>query len=113
MKKIFSIVSFCLLSFVGTAQVMGAQPSEKVKKEVAILKSADLGMTDIQLSRVTVVLMGEESNYLRMENAREGNKAQLEQRMKDMRANKISNIKGTMTDAQAEKFDAMKLGDKF
>jgi hypothetical protein len=113
MKKIFSIVAFCCIAFVASAQVNGALPSEKVKKEIAILKNADLGLTDVQISRLTVVLMGEESNYLRMEKALEGNKAQMELRMKDLHVNKISNIKGTMNEAQAEKFDSKKLSEKF
>lgn len=112
MKKIFSIVAFVCVAFLSHAQQMGAVPSENVKKQVSILKNADLGLTEIQISRITTVLMGEESNQLRVEKALEGNKAQLELRMKDLRANKISNIKGTMNEAQAEKFDLLKLADK-
>jgi hypothetical protein len=42
----------------------------------------------------------------------EGNKAQQETRLKLHHDNKIRNIKGVMSAAQAEKFDALKLGDK-
>lgn len=113
MKKILSIAAFLLLAFVANAQIKGAEPSENVKKQISILKKADLGLTDIQISRITTVLMGEEANYLRTEKALEGNKAQLEMRMKDLHANKINNIKGAMNEAQAEKFEALKLADKF
>jgi hypothetical protein len=113
MKKILSIAAFLMFSLVAGAQIKGSEPSENVKKQVTILKKADLGLTDIQISRITTVLMGEEANQLRAEKALEGNKAQLELRMKDMHVNKINNIKGAMSEAQAEKFDALKIADKF
>ena len=113
MKKILSIVAFLLMATFANAQKNGVPPSDNVKKQIEILKSADLGLTDIQISRITTVLMGEESNQQRLEKTFEGNKSQLDLRMKEFRAVKIGNIKGAMNDAQAEKFDALKLADKF
>lgn len=112
MKKTLSIFAFILIAFSTSAQVSSV-PSAEVKNQVEILKNADLGLTDVQLSRVTSVLMGEENNMIRTKKALEGNKSQLDIRMKEFKANKINNIKGTMSPQQAEKFDALKLADKF
>lgn len=112
MKKILSIAAFICFTLVMNAQ-HGAVPSENVKKEIAILKNADLDLTDVQLNRISTVLIGEEANKIRVQKALEGNKSQLELRMKDLHANKIGNIKGGMSPQQAEKFDALKLADKF
>ncbi len=112
MKNILLITVFICLAFAVNAQ-HGAAPSENVKKEIAILKNADLDLTDVQLSRITSVLVGEEANKIRLQKTFEGNKSQLELRLKDLHANKIGNIKGGMSPQQAEKFDALKLADKF
>jgi hypothetical protein len=105
MKKII-FLSFLLCASVFISQAQTQQPSAKVKQEVELIRKADLGLTDVQISRLTTVLMGEEKN-LEM-----SNKAQQETRLKLHHDNKIRNIKGVMSAAQAEKFDALKLGDK-
>ena len=113
MKKILSIALILFVAFTTQAQLRGVEPSANVKKEVAILKNANLGLTDIQISRITTVLQGEEANKARLEKALEGNKSQLDLCLKDLHSNKINNIKDAMNEAQAEKFDQLKLADKF
>ncbi len=111
-KLLFSFIAILFISTQTFAQNADLKPSPKVQKEIEILKKADLGLTDIQIHRITYVLIGEESNYKRVEKAFEGNKTQLEIYSKELFQNKISNIKGSMTPPQAEKFDQMKLEDK-
>lgn len=111
MKKII-FLSFLLCAGVFISQAQTQQPSAKVKQEVELIRKADLGLTDVQISRLTTVLMGEEKNLEMSMKALEGNKAQQETRFKLHHDNKIRNIKGVMSAAQAEKFDALKLGDK-
>lgn len=112
MKKLLAIISMLFMSFAMQAQYNNHAPSENVKKDIEILKKADLGLTDMQITRLTTVLTGIESNETKLTKSLEGNKSQLELHMKDFHANKINNIKGTMDKAQAEKFDALKLSDK-
>lgn len=111
--KLIISLFFILFSTISFAQNADNKPSEQVKSEMNILKNADLGLSDIQITRITYVLMGEESNMKRIEKTLEGNKTQLEKYQNEHRANKINNIKGAMSPQQAEKFDALKLESKF
>ncbi len=111
MKKII-FLSFLLCASVFISQAQTQQPSAKVQQEVELIRKADLGLTDVQISRLTTVLMGEEKNLEMSMKALEGNKGQQETRLKLHHDNKIRNIKGVMSAAQVEKFDALKLGDK-
>ncbi|HMN32712.1 MAG TPA: hypothetical protein PKA54_05010 [Chitinophagaceae bacterium] len=111
-KRLISFIAILFISTQSFAQNADLKPSLKVQKEIEVLKKADLGLTEIQLHRITYVLIGEESNYKRIEKAFEGNKTQLEIYSNELFQNKINNIKGTMTPPQAEKFDQMKLVDK-
>ena len=110
-KMIFlAIITFC--SFQMTAQ-QGNKPSMQVKNEIEVLKNADLNLSDIQISRITQVLIGEEQILSRNLRVLEGNKSLIAQRTKELKLNKVINIKGSLTEQQAEKFDALKLADKF
>ena len=113
MKKIISsLFVVLLLSTSVFAQNTELKPSPKVQKDIEILKKTELGLTEIQVQRITYLLIGEESNFKRVEKAFEGNKSQLELYSKELFENKISNIKGAMSAPQAEKFDQLKLADK-
>ncbi len=110
-KMIFlAIITFC--SFQMTAQ-QGNKPSMQVKNEIEVLKNADLNLSDIQILRITQVLMGEEQILTKNLRVLEGNKSLIAQRTKELKLNKVINIKGALTEQQAEKFDALKLADKF
>ncbi|GBL35602.1 hypothetical protein EMGBS15_11970 [Filimonas sp.] len=112
MKQITLIAGFFLCSLGMTAQNSN-NISTQVSKEIEILRKADLNLSDIQLSRITQVLAGQEQIQNRNNQALEGNKAVLAQRNAELRKSKIQNIKGAMTEQQREKFDALKLTDKF
>lgn len=112
MKKIFFTLVVLFTTVFAYAQ-LNTTPSEAVKAQVEILKKADLNLTEIQIGRITTVLIGEESNETRIRKALEGNKSLLETRLAELKEHKIQNIKGAITPAQAEKFDALKLADKF
>ncbi len=112
MKKILLITSIFLCSIQMIAQTSN-QVSVQVAKEIEILKKSDLNLSDIQLSRITTVLIGEEQILKRNNHALEGNKSALSQRALELKNSKIRNIKGAMTEQQAEKFDALKLAEKF
>jgi|688.fasta_scaffold1697672_1 hypothetical protein len=111
MKKLLTILGFLFLGNVVFAQATNT-PSATVKKQIEVLKNADLNLTDVQLGRITTVLMGEEQNSVKVLKAVEGNKSLLEMRLKEIKDHKISNIKGAMSPQQVEKFDALKLADK-
>lgn len=114
--KNYIILLFLLIA---TTQFSKAQTqnapavTEQVKKELAILQKADLNLTDRQISRITAVLMSQEQIEARNLKALEGNKSAIEQRLKDIKANKINNLKGALTEQQIEKFNALKLEEKF
>jgi hypothetical protein len=111
MKK---ILTFVAILFIGTSVfAQNNTPSETIKKEISILKSSDLNLSEVQLSRITTVLMGIEQNSLRTLKAAEGNKSLLEIRMKEVKEQKLNNVKGAMSAQQAQRFDALKLADKF
>lgn len=115
MKHLF-FLAFVLFFSVNLMNAQGQtsnEPSDHVKSELAILKKADLNLTDRQVARITSVLMAQEAIETRNLKAVEGNKSVVEQRMKDLKANKINNIKGALTEQQVEKFNALKLDDKF
>ena len=112
MKKILLITSIFLCSIHMIAQTSN-QVSVQVAKEIEILKKSDLNLSDIQLSRITTVLIGEEQILKRNNHALEGNKSASSQRALELKNSKIRNIKGAMTEQQAEKFDALKLAEKF
>lgn len=115
MKHLFflAFVLFFSINIINAQTPTSNEPSEHVKSELAILKKADLNLTDRQVARITAVLMSQETIETRNMKAVEGNKSVAEQRMKDLKANKINNIKGALTDQQVEKFNALKLEDKF
>lgn len=115
MKRII-LVAMCLISVqLMTAQT--AKPSNElakvVKNELDILKKADLNLTEVQVSRITMVLNSQDQLLLKTQEALNGNKSVLDQRLKELKSNKINNILGAMTDQQVEKFKALKLEDKF
>lgn len=112
MKKIalFIALIFMCLNIVFAQKPQN--PSENVKKELAVLQKADLNLSETQVYRITAVLMAQEQLYKENVKLLEGNKAVLETRLKELKANKISNVRGAMTDQQAAKFDALKLEEK-
>ena len=112
MKQIILMAGFFLCSLGMTAQNSNSI-STQVSKEIEILRKADLNLSDIQISRITQVLVGQEQIQNRNNQALEGNKAVLAQRAAELRNSKIQNMKGAMTEQQIEKFDALKLADKF
>jgi hypothetical protein len=111
MKKFTIFIALVLLSTFGFAQA-GQTPSAKVKQQMEVLRKADLNLSEVQLGRIQTVLMGEEANAARMLKALEGNKSLQEKRLQEMKQNQINNVKGAMSPQQAEKFDALNLGDK-
>lgn len=110
MKKVFIFLAFITLSNLSIAQVQ--EPSSKVKAQIAVLKHAELNLSDVQLSRITTVLIGEEQNAERSIKSIEGNKSLLEKRLQALKENQINNIKGAMTPQQVKKFEDLKLADK-
>ena len=86
--------------------------SENVKKQVEVLKSADLNLTPVQLNRATIVLVAEENKMERTKKMVEAGSPAYVERMKIMKEIMVKNIKGVMTPLQIEKFDAAKLADK-
>ena len=111
MKKSIVTIVLILISIVSFSQ--NKTMSQRVKKQIEILKKADLNLTDIQLSRITIVLTNEDSNYQKIIKAFEGNKSVLEAKTAEIKLYTINNIKGAMTPQQIEKFDAIKLAEKF
>lgn len=112
MKKLSFLTFFVILGMNLAFAQSQPQPSAQVKKEIAILQKADLGLTEQQVMRLTTVLMGEERDLEMSLKALEGNKSQQEIRIKAHHDNKIRNIKGVLTPVQAEKFDTLKLDSK-
>ncbi len=110
MKNILLILGF--LACVFTVQAQQNELSNNVKKQLEVLKKADLNLSDVQLSRITTVLVGKDASFQKMLKALEGNKSLLQTRTAEYKADIQSNIKGAMSPQQAEKFDALKLGDK-
>jgi hypothetical protein len=111
MKKSIVTIVLILISIVSFSQ--NKTMSQRVKKQIEILKKADLNLTDIQLSRITIVLTNEDANYQKIIKAFEGNKSVLEAKTAEIKLYTINNIKGAMTPQQIEKFDAIKLAEKF
>lgn len=110
MKKILSlflVLSISVLSFAQQKEL-----SNRVKKQIEILKNPSLGLNDVQLSRITLVLINEDQILEKNLKAVSGNKSQMELRTKELHNNLINNVKGGMTTLQAETFDKLKLGDK-
>lgn len=87
--------------------------SPEIQTQIEILKKSTLQLTDIQISRITTVLVGEELNYQRVLKTLNGNKAQIDSHLKELKEHKIQNIKGAMTPLQKEIFDSLKLESKF
>lgn len=110
MKKIVLLFGFIACLFTVKAQQNDLPIN--VKKQIEVLKKADLNLSDVQLSRITTVLIGKDQSYQKMLKALEGNKSLLQTRTAEYKADLQSNIKGAMSPQQAEKFDALKLGDK-
>ena len=110
MKKVFIFLAF--ISFTSLAFAQNQAPSAKVKNQIAVLKNADLNLSEVQISRITTVLIGEEQNAIRAIKSVEGNKSLLEKRLQALKDSQINNIKGAMTPQQVERFDALKLADK-
>jgi len=111
MKKSIVILVLLLVTVVSFAQ--NNTMSQRVKKQIDLLKKADLNLSDIQLSRITTVLINEDANYQKIIISLEGNKSILEARKAENKIYTINNIKGAMTPQQIEKFDAIKLAEKF
>jgi hypothetical protein len=110
MKKVFIFLAFISLTSLAFAQ--NQAPSAKVKSQIAVLKNADLNLSEVQISRITTVLIGEEQNAIRAIKSVEGNKSLLEKRLQALKDSQINNIKGAMTPQQVDRFDALKLADK-
>jgi hypothetical protein len=110
MKKSIVILVLILISVVSFSQQNAI--SKNVKKQIEILKKADLNLTELQLSRIAVVLSNEDAILQKNIKSFEGNKSILETRIAEIKANRINNIKGAMTPQQVEKFDAIKLAEK-
>lgn len=112
MKKFISLLccfAFTVSVFAQSSNVV----SPEIKAQIEILKKSTLQLTDIQISRITTVLVGEEQNYQRVLKSLNGNKSQLEIHLKELKEHKIQNIKGAMTPLQKEIFDNLKLESKF
>ncbi len=112
MKK---IVNFLFLFTLSVSTVFGqvnSTPSKEVLNKIEILKNANLQLSDVQIGRITTVLMGEEQNELRIKKAMEGNKSQLDIRLQEHKQHVISNIKGAMTPFQVELFEKQQLESK-
>lgn len=110
MKKIIIVAIFVLSANMLMAQ--SKEPSKYVKHQIEVLTKADLGLNEVQLGRITYILIGEEANLERNKKALEGNKSALEQRLAEVHEHLINNIKGAMNPQQVEKFDVLKLADK-
>lgn len=113
MKKIVLTSAVLFTTLMTFAQ--GSQASdlpEAVKKQVAVLKSSDLKLSEVQLARITTVLVAENDKVEKSKKMLEANNQQLNERLKLLKEIMIQNVKGGMTPLQAEKFDAEKLGDK-
>ena len=109
MKKSIVILVLLLVTVVSFAQ--NATMSQRVKKQVDLLKKADLNLSDVQLSRITIVLINDDENYQKMIKSFDGNKSLIEARIAELKIYTINNIKGAMTPQQIEKFDAIKLAE--
>lgn len=112
MKKIALLIATIFMCLNMVFAQKPQNPSEKVKGELAVLQKADLNLSDMQVYRITAVLMASDQLYKENVKLLEGNKAVLETRLKELKANKISNVRGAMTDQQVTKFDALKLEEK-
>jgi hypothetical protein len=113
MKKYLFLFLACFATFFSMAQSGSTKPSTYVTKEVDILKNSELKLNETQLSRITSVLIGEEQRMARIQSLFSGNKIELEKNLAELKKHKIQNIKGAMTDLQKEKFDELKLDQKF
>lgn len=103
-----------LISTLGFSQAQTeVKMSERVTKEIAVLQKADLNLSDIQLSRITMVLNSLDANYDKTMKTFEGNKSVQKLRLDEIQAQKLNNIKGVLTPAQLEKFNALQLEKKF
>jgi|688.fasta_scaffold50143_4 hypothetical protein len=111
MKKSIVILVLLLVTVVSFAQ--NTTMSQRVKKQIDLLKKADLNLSDVQLSRITIVLINDDENYQKMIKSFDGNKSLIEARIAELKIYTINNIKGAMTPQQIEKFDAIKLAEKF
>ncbi|MEZ5046186.1 MAG: hypothetical protein R2831_04270 [Chitinophagaceae bacterium] len=101
---------FLLISFFALAQ--NTTLPKSVQKDIAVLQKADIGLSDIQLQRITLVLTQENDMIDKNKEAAKGNPEVLKERLKLLHENKIRNIKGAMTPLQVQKFDELKLADK-
>ncbi|MBP6623841.1 MAG: hypothetical protein KA198_01635 [Chitinophagaceae bacterium] len=112
MKKLITFIH-CTLFAVAVFAQDSKTLSPEIKTQIEILKNSTLQLSDIQISRITTVLVGEEMNYQRVLKSLNGNKSQLEIHLKELKEHKIQNIKGAMTPLQKEIFDNLKLDSKF
>lgn len=103
-----------LVSTLGYSQTnTEVKMSERVTKEIAVLQKADLNLSDMQLSRITIVLNSLDENYTKTMKTFEGNKSVQSQRLAEIQVQKVNNIKGVLTPSQLEKFNALKLESQF
>lgn len=112
MKKIFLSLTFVLISTFIFAQGKNQTPSAHVKQQIEVLKNGGLNLSDVQIGRITYVLMAEEQTMERTQKTFAGNKSLLNERTKEAREHMFNNLKGALTPQQVEQFDAKKLGDK-
>ena len=110
MKNLITILFLVFACNLANAQK--DKMSENVKKQIELLKKADLNLSDIQLTRITHVLVSDEQIIMKNKKSFESNKPLLESKLAEIKLYRINNIKGAMTPQQAEKFDALKLADK-
>ena len=113
--KPFSFLLIALFFVVNTtqAQVDKKQLSANVVREIALLKKADLNLTEVQLSRITLLLNSFDEMSDKTMKTLEGNKAAQKSRLDEIKKSKINNVRGAMTPQQVEKFDALQLENQF
>lgn len=112
MKKILFTLSLLFASLFMFAQGSNQNLPDAVKKQVEILKTSDLKLSDVQLSRITTVLIAENDKVEKSKKMLETNNPQLQQRLQLLKEIMVRNVKGAMTPLQVEKFDAAKLAEK-
>jgi hypothetical protein len=112
MKKFLLAIIVVATSFISIAQ-SGNIPSNEVVKKILLLKDAGLNLSDMQLSRITTVLMTNEDMIAKNKKKLADNPTILAKRLAELRENTLNNVRGAMTPKQVEKFDAEKMDEKF
>jgi|LakMenE18May11ns_1017448.scaffolds.fasta_scaffold9701268_2 hypothetical protein len=112
MKKLILSAILVFVASIMFAQTNKEKLSNNVLQQIEVLKSSGLNLNDIQIRRITTVLISEDEVRARFEKTLAGNKSLLETKLVECKANLINNVKGGMTVQQVEKFDAIHLGDQ-